>query len=1206
MHRHEKIISKLTDLQKVHILTDLDYLDSRDMKILGVPALKVGNMKNIMKGVYPHRAAISRSWDKELWRAVATDKAALLSADGVGLAEVPGARIKLSPYRREVTEDPYFASVMSGIYQKAAKDAGMYTALSGCYLTRSDTDFMDLTPNERTVAEFIAKPYIDSIAYGGAEAVVSDSRAPSFAYKNVNHELHSQIIADGKTLIADNVSDEDTVGFIERGGICVKGSALALETAMKRYVKLKSAVDNGDLPLAELEGEIRSHNAIPTDVVDDALDRVLDLAFAHGDARQTAPLSDEERSDLAIKAAYESTVLLKNENDLLPIGKKSEIAIIGDIGYCAADDNNPFVERFSQKLTELGRDDHEYVRGYDFASVASNKFINEAIKLASDKDIIILLFGFGDVREKLAHKTGKLTLPPNQLLLADSLTKMGRQVIAVISTAHAPDIAFTHAFSSVIIAPPTDTEGAAEVLAEIITGKRNPSGRLPYTLYAQTETAMTKAIAYKKNYGQKQGPFVGYRYYDSADMTVGYPFGHGLTYSKVDYTALSVKDGAVTLTLENRSSRATTEVVQVYAGHCASSVIRPKKELCGFERVELLPMQSKRITVSISLPTVYDIASGKHITESGRYKIFVGASVSDIRLYGELRVSGYDHPKADGELSCDYLQSVSNIKKDKFTLEADYKPMKRSIKNILFGIGALAIAISIGIFNSITDMSSGFLSGVAAIIAAAGIIFFILEGKERSAAFREERKNIAEKNKAHFATAEEIDVPSADKLFRAEFDNDDEEGFVQETTLTSTLDDEYLAHVIPELTLARAVENFDTFATERGYKFASSVIENLFASLASSRLIVVEKQSSESFKALMVLLSEYFDTKIRLDTLDESYQRDTDLFYTYTDGNQAERNIISALRGASKARELMHFAAIDGVIGSEIANYVNPLLRYLKNPSSEGRIIAKSESGTQTLYRIPGNLYVILNLADSATDLPETVSKLASVISLSYSGVSKVKETTPVSKFKYYQMLYLSEKLATASEIPEEFWKKIDRFESYAAKISDYKIGNKLWLGIEKHASALISIGIENDIAIDKALATRLMTSLISSVGEKISADDRNIAEMIDVIFGEDGMTACRAAVKAAKSEKADKTVKADADATPDIDNGEEEIIASDADDESEAEKTGAEQDNDGSEEADATADESEDNENEGFEEADATADEPEADGEQSSADTYE
>lgn len=1144
MRKHEKIISKLTDLQKVHILTDINYLASKDMKILGVPPLKAGNMKNIMRGFYPHRAAVARSWDKELWHGIATDKAALMNADGVGLAEVPGARVKLSPYRREVTEDPYFASVMSGIYQKAATDAGMYTALSGCYLTKSDTDFMDVEPNERTVAEFIAKPYINSIAYGGAEAVVSDSRAPSFAYKNVNLELHSQILADGKTLIADNVSDEDTVGFIERGGICVSGSALALETAMKRYVKLKSAVDSGDLPIIELESEIASHNAISADVIDDALDRVLDLAFSFGAKNHDClPLSDTERASLAAKAAYEATVLVKNEDGRLPIGKKCEIGIIGDIGYSLSDGTNPFVEKFSQRLTELGRVNQECVRGYDFASVASNKFINEAIKLASDKDIIILLLGFGDTKEKLAHKTGKLTLPPNQLLLADSLSKIGKQVIAVICTAHAPDIAFAREFAAVIIAPPIETEGAAEALADVITGEKNPSGHLSYTLYAQTETAMTKAIAYKKNYGQKQGPFVGYRYYDTADMTVGYPFGHGLSYSKVIYTALSVKNGAVTLTLENKSPRATAEVVQVYAGHCASTVIRPKKELCGFERVELLPMQTKKITVNITLPTVYDTESGKHITESGHYKIYVGASVSDIRLHGETHVSGYEHPKADGEHLCDYLQSVSNIKKDKFTLEADYDPMKKSIKNILFGIGALAIAISIGIFNSITDMSSGFLSVIAAIIAASGIIFFILEGKERSALFREEKKNMAEKNKAHFAAAEEISVPAADKLFRAEFDNDEEEDLVQQTVVTSTLDDEYLAHVIPELTLERAVESFDTFATERGYKFASGVIANLFASLASSRLIVVENQTSESFKALMVLMSEYFDTKIRLDKLDENYKRDTDLFYTYTDGNQAERNIIFALRGASKARELMHFAAIDGVVAQNVSDYINPLLRYLKNPASEGRIIAKSESGTQTLYRVPGNLYVILNLTDSAVKLPETISKIASVVSLAYSGVSKIKETTPVEKFKYYQMLFLAEKLASVSEISEDFWKKIDRFESYAAKISDYKIGNKLWLGIEKHVSALIAIGLENDIALDTALASRLMPSLIGSVNEKITQDDRTLSEMLDVIFGEDGMSACRATVKAAKIERTDKSPEPSADAPAGDDEANKERI---------------------------------------------------------------
>ena len=372
--------------------------------------------------------------------------------------------------------------------------------------------------------------------------------------------------------------------------------------------------------------------------------------------------------------------------------------------------------------------------------------------------------------ETRISKTEKLTLPPNQLHLANKLTELGKRVVVILLTDHAPDIEFTRPFEGVVVAS-TEVKYSALALVKILSGEYAPTGKLAYTFYSGTEHAFAKARAYM-NSGMKTGPFIGYRYYDTADMRVGYPFGHGLTYTEFKYSGLKLSGSKISFTVKNVGNVAGTETAQIYAGKNTSSLLRPQKELCGFAKIELAPHQKKRIVLDINLPKVYD--QEDFVTEKGLYTIYVGSSVSDIRLKCEYFAMGKELTP-DGEQWSDYLQTYSNILEGKYTLEANYIFMKKSIQNMLIGIGATALAISIAVFNATTNASSLFLGIVSGILALIAVTFFILHAIEKNKECLKERESLDEENKAYFDDAEKIPVISTELMFRENFDmvNDD-------------------------------------------------------------------------------------------------------------------------------------------------------------------------------------------------------------------------------------------------------------------------------------------------------------------------------------------------------------------------------------------------------------------------------------------------
>ena len=1139
MLKYNDIIAKLTDAQKIRILTGVGALSGKDLKILGIPSVKVGNIKDFCRYIYPHSNVLSHSWDTELWERVSHARAEKMRSYGVNFAAVPGPKIKLSPYRRELTEDTYLASLMSASQARGAAEAKLMTGITGCYLTESDADWMDTRPQERIINEFVVHPYRKAALHGNASGVFTDTRVPSEEYKNVCRYVQDGVSGSAEFLICDRATDETTVDFVSRGIICLEGSSGALESALTKYKKLKQSIETGEgatsIELAEAE---HSKTAISEEEINAALDKVLDFVFRCAEAPECGEtLSAEEIEALSLRSALESTVLLKNRDRALLLNGSRGIAVIGDVAF-GTNSQNSTAEGLRDAFEARGYSCTGVVRGYDVEEYPSERLTEEAVSLAKRSDTVVLFLGFSYKAEKKIPKTEKLTVPANQLYLADRISRLGKRVIAVLSAGHAPDVEFTRHFEAVLLAP-LGLKYSAEALARIITGEYNPSGKLAYTLYSGSETAFAKRELYRNKYGMKSGPFIGYRYYDTAKLKVGYPFGHGLSYTEFNYSGLSIEGRTVTFTVENSGDTGGTETVEIYAGAESSAVLRPEKELVAFARVELMPGEKKRIAVDIELPRTY--FGGEHVIERGQYGVYVGSSVSDIRLKGSLYAEGVTL-EADGERLADYLQSVSNVTEDNYTLEADYSFMKKTVKNILFGIGSLALAISVAMFNAFTEASSVFLGVVSGILAACSIIFFIIEAVERSKRHAEDRKNIDEANEKYFEEAEQVPVLPSARMFEDEFDS---EGLIDEvgTALDEEEEEENYSEFIKEdFNMSSAVREFTGFALERGYKFAKGAVESFLASLATSRLIVMNGMKDSEFFSFMLLVSEYFGSDAYVDTAVGKLGTEADQFFSYdSQGDSKKKGVLLAMDSAARNKERIHLAGLKNVTGESVIDYLAPFMRYVSSPKAKSPIVIRTSGTTNTAYNVPANLWLILNLAEgeAADKLPVNVARLAAVNNMSFSRCQTDGSVSVSHGFSSYQIEYMLEKESGKHEISEELWKKIDKIERYAASFSDYSIGNKLWLGFEKQLGLLLSCGMELRDGADAAVAVKLLPSVSSAIKGKLTKEDKTLAETLEFVMGEENIECCKKFISslaaAQKTDTVTKTEEVNADVKEEV-----------------------------------------------------------------------
>ena len=610
----------------------------------------LGLNKSLPATCFPTAATMANSWDpalgQELGKALGTEAA----AQEVQVVLGPGLNIKRSPLCGRnfeyFSEDPYLSGKMAAAYIRGIQSKGVaacpkHFAANSQELRRMCTDSV---VDERTLREIYLTGFEIAVKEGGAKVIMSAYNRLNGTYANENAHLLTEILRrewgfDG-FVVSDWGACNDPVAAVAAGS--------------------NLNMPNPGLDNAKVLCDAVRDGTIGEDVLDQRLRELLGLVLALKSANGPKEFDPEAHHALAKKCAGESIVLLENDG-ILPLSSGAKVALIGDFAgkprYQGAGSSlvNPTkLDSLLDTLQQAGLD-ITYAQGYRRGKGKTDRaLIREAVDAAKKADVVLLSMGLDELSECEGQDRQHMDLPESQLILLRALRNANENIVLVLSGG-APFVMPPSRMYRAAIHGYLGGQAVAAAMADALTGKITPSGKLAESWPEKLED--TPCYAYysgkERTSEYREGLYVGYRYYDTAEVPVRYPFGHGLSYTTFAYSELEADSRHVSFTLTNTGSFDGAEVAQVYIGSSKiSKVFRPKKELKGFQKVFLKAGESRRITIVLDDKAFrwFNVKSNCWETETGHYVISVAASVSDVKLSTTIRVIGTDAPAPEAAL----------------------------------------------------------------------------------------------------------------------------------------------------------------------------------------------------------------------------------------------------------------------------------------------------------------------------------------------------------------------------------------------------------------------------------------------------------------------------------------------------------------------------------------------------------------------------
>ena len=650
------IIREMTLEEKAGMCSGKDFWHLKGVERLGIPEVMVsdgphglrkqaaeadhlGLNESIKAVCFPTACATACSFDRDLLEAMGERIGDECQAEDLSVILGPAVNIKRSPLCGRNFEyfsaGPYLASQMTASHIKGVQSKNVGTSIKHFAANNQEHRRMSCSSevDERTLREIYLAAFETAIKEAKPDTVMCSYNRINGELASENHWLLTEVLRDEWGFDGYVMSDWGAVN--DR----VKGLKAGLELEMPASggttdKEIVEAVKNGELDEA---------------VLDRAVERILNIVFKFADNRQEGKFDKEEDHKLAAKIEAESMVLLKNEG-VLPLptqGKK--IAFIGKFAEAPRFQGGGSSHINSFKITGALEAVKEvaqvtYAQGYDIKEdVIDQDMLNQAVESAKEADVAVIFAGLPDAFESEGYDRSHMRMPECQNALISEVAKVQENVVVVLHNGSPVEMPWADEVKGILEAYlGGQAVGQAEV--DVLFGKVNPCGKLaetiPYKLADNPSYLNFPGDGQTVEYNE--GVFVGYRYYDTKEMPVRYPFGYGLSYTTFEYSDLQlsadkIKDTdtlKVTLKVKNTGDRAGKEIVQLYVADKTGAACRPVKELKNFVKVELQPQEEKTVEMELDKRSFawYNTQIHDWYAASGEYEILAAASSRDIRL----------------------------------------------------------------------------------------------------------------------------------------------------------------------------------------------------------------------------------------------------------------------------------------------------------------------------------------------------------------------------------------------------------------------------------------------------------------------------------------------------------------------------------------------------------------------------------------------
>lgn len=662
----QNLISQMTLEEKAGMCSGADFWKLKCVERLGIPQVMVTDgphgvrkqaeaadhlgINESEKAVcFPAGCATASSFDRDLIRRQGELLGQECQAMNVSTILGPAMNIKRSPLCGRnfeyYSEDPYVsteiaAALIEGIQSKNVGTSAKHFVANNQEKRRmtnsSDAD-------ERTLREIYLASFEGAIKKAKPWTVMS-------SYNRINGEF----VGDSKEYLTEILREE--WGF---DGYIVSDWGAVNDRVSSLAAGLDLEMPPGDYENDRLIVKAVQEGKLDESVVDQACERILNIIFRYTENRDEKAVFDYEKDHkAAAEIEAECMVLLKNENEILPLTSDKKIAFIGKYaktpryqGGGSSHINSWKVESAldaAKEIPELAN--VTFAEGYqDERDEVVEVLQSEAVKTAAEADVAVLFLGLPDNFESEGYDRKHMELPNCQNELVKKVLEVQKHVVVVLHNGSAVIMPWKNQVEGILEAY-LGGEAVGKAVAEVLSGRKNPSGRLAETFPLRLEDTPCY-LTYGKGFDNavyQEGVFVGYRYYTSRKMETAFPFGYGLSYTTIAYSDLQLdkkemsdkEHVEVSVKVKNTGKRAGKTVVQLYVAAPETEVVRPVRELRGFEKVSLEAGEEKTVTFTLDERAFAYWNTQIHdwYAEEGSYQVMIGENADQMCLSGEILV----------------------------------------------------------------------------------------------------------------------------------------------------------------------------------------------------------------------------------------------------------------------------------------------------------------------------------------------------------------------------------------------------------------------------------------------------------------------------------------------------------------------------------------------------------------------------------------
>lgn len=666
--KFKDLISQMTLEEKAGLCSGKDMWHTKPIERLGIPSFMMcdgphGLRKQDESGVstnvdqsidaicFPTAAATACSWDKDLLYKLGQTIGEEAVAERISIVLGPGTNIKRSPLCGRnfeyFSEDPYLAGMLSASFINGVQSKNVGTSIKHYCANNQETYRMSINAavDERTLREIYLMPFEIAVKLSQPRTIMASYNLINDTYATENEFILNKVLRDEWGFKGIVVSDWGATNERVKG--IKAGHDLEMPSSGGMNDKLiVQAVKDGSLD---------------EKIVDETVDRILQATMPTVDNPTDATYNKEEHYQIAKEIASECAVLLKNDNNALPL-KAGKVLLVGELavvprfqGAGSSFINCTKISTIANSLQEAGIE-YEFTSGYDLDDEKPKKNLKlrkAAVELAKQYDTVIVVAGLPGAYEAEGFDRKHINLPDSHNQLIEELSKVNENINVVLTMGASVTMPWIDKVKSVLCMY-LGGQAGADACVDLLLGKKNPSGKLAETFALSLDdipsTQNFPGSRFSAEY--REGLFVGYRYFNTANVPVLFPFGYGLSYTTFEYSNLKlsaseIKDTdtlTVSVDVENTGDVEGKEIVQFYVSDVKSTVYTPAQQLKGFEKVSLMPGEKKTVSIKLDKRSFafYSVEAHDWQVESGEFKIMVGASSRDIKLSSSVYVTSKD------------------------------------------------------------------------------------------------------------------------------------------------------------------------------------------------------------------------------------------------------------------------------------------------------------------------------------------------------------------------------------------------------------------------------------------------------------------------------------------------------------------------------------------------------------------------------------